>query len=309
MTPSPALRAATKAQGGAALLINARARSGARAEALAVEALRSHGLQLDEVVHVRHPAQLHDSVEALVKQGMARIIIGGGDGTLSSVVPQFVARDVLLGILPLGTANDLARTLGISSDLTQAAQVAAGDHVERIDLATANGVPFLNVASVGLSVATTARVSARMKRWLGPAAYALAGAIEFVSHVPFIAAIDSTGEPVAQTVHQLIVGNGRFFGGGVLVAQGSTLHDGSLSVYTLGARGRMHLLRTMVLLRLQVPLHHPGDSFTESLRVVVATHPAGLPVNLDGEIRTQTPVVFTVNPGAVRVLAPRPAEA
>ena len=306
---SLAAHAATNAPGGAALLINARARSGARAKALAVEALRSHGLHLDEVVHVRHPSRLHETVDALVKQGMARIIVGGGDGTLSSVVPQFAHRDLLLGILPLGTANDLARTLGIPSDLAQAAQVAAGDHVERIDLATANGVPFLNVASVGLSVAMTARVSARMKRWLGPAAYALAGAIEFASHVPFIAAIESSSGITSQSVHQLIVGNGRFFGGGVLVAQGSTLNDGSLSVYTLGARGRMHLLRTMVLLRLQVPLHHPGDSFTEALRVIVATHPAGLPVNLDGEIRTQTPVVFTVNPGAVRVLAPRPAEA
>ena len=86
-------------------------------------------------------------------------------------------------------------------DLRLVAAVAAGDHVSRLDLALANGLPFLNVASVGLSVATAARVSHRMKHWLGPAAYAFAGALDFANHAVFSAKIESPGGTVEQEVH------------------------------------------------------------------------------------------------------------
>ena len=120
----------------------------------------------------------------------------------------------------------------------------------------------------------------------------------------FTARLDSPGGSSELVIHQLVVGNGRFYGGGVLVSRESTLDDGTLAVYTLGARGRWRLLRTIALLRLRFPLNRPGDIFLQTPEVYVTTQPAGLPVNLDGEIRTRTPVRFSVVPGALRVLAP-----
>jgi diacylglycerol kinase family enzyme len=80
-----------------------------------------------------------------------------------------------------------------------------------------------------------------------------------------------------------------------------------LDVYTLGMRGRWQLLRTMALLRFQVPLKRPGDVFLRSPTVFVETSPAGKRVNLDGEIRTRTPVTFTLARKALRVLTPEPS--
>lgn len=296
----------TGGAGRAALVINARSRLGSRAGALVAAALRRHGLELDRVVRVRRPSRLRDAVEAILERGADRVIVGGGDGTLGTVASRLALTPVRLGVIPLGTANDFARTLGIPFDLARAAEIAAGAHVRPIDMARANGSYFLNVASIGLSVATTRLISHRLKQWFGPAAYAFAGALAFTRHPLFLARLDSPGGSSELAVHQLVVGNGRFYGGGVLVSGGSTLDDGTLAVYTLGARGRWALIRTVAMLRLGVLIEKPGDIFLQSPEVYVSTRPEGLPVNLDGEIRTRTPVRFSVVPAAIQVLTPPP---
>jgi YegS/Rv2252/BmrU family lipid kinase len=293
------------AAGRTVLLINAKARLGAQAEAAVASALRRHSLPLDRIVRVRRPNRLGQTVDILLSQGLGRQIVGGGDGTLSSVAPHLAGRDVLMGVIPLGTANDFARTLGIPLQPAAAAGVAAGAHVRAIDLARANDAHFLNVASVGVSVAMINDLSPRLKRWLGPGAYAVAGARAFLRHPAFRVRI-SGPDGVTTTegrALQVVIGNGRFYGGGVLVAGGSTLDDGHLAVYTLGARGRWQLLRTIALLRMKVPLDRPGDAFFQAPEVRVESWPSKR-VNLDGEVRTSTPVTFAVVPRALRVLTP-----
>ncbi len=236
---------------------------------------------------------------------MSRLIIGGGDGTLSAVASRLVGagRNTLIGVIPLGTANDFARTIGIPLNITEAAEVAAGQNVHAIDLAKANDAYFLNVASIGMSVALTNELSPKLKRLLGPWAYTIAGARAFIRHPTFQARIEGPDQVVDSRVHQVVVANGRFYGGGVLVACNATLDDGELTTYSLGNRGRWELLRTIALLKFQVPLNRPGDCFTQSTSIRVETWPSK-PVNLDGEIRTRTPVDFAVVPGALRVLTP-----
>jgi len=145
-----------------------------------------------------------------------------------------------------------------------------------------------------------------MKRWLGPVAYSVAGAMAFARHPTFWTRINTPAGAAEGMVHQVVIGNGRFYGGGVLVATESTLDDGMLDVYTLGMRGRWQLLRTMALLRMQVPLKRPGDVYLRSPTVFVQTRPAGKRVNLDGEIRTTTPVTFKLVLKALRVLTAEP---
>jgi diacylglycerol kinase (ATP) len=287
-----------------ALLINARARLGQAAEAAVVRALDAQGIALDRVVRVSRPGRLGRAVEALLGRGVGRLIVGGGDGTLSTAAARLAMREAVLGVIPLGTANDFARTLGIPARLADAAAVAAGSHVREVDLARANDQFFLNVASVGMSVTTTRLLSPRLKRWLGPASYAVAGGLAFARHPTFEVRIDTPAGSSSGRVHQVVVGNGRFYGGGVLVARQSTLDDGALAIYTLGRRSRWDLLRTVALLRFRVPLDRPGDIFLQTPNAFVATLPAGKRVNLDGEIRTTTPVSFAVVSKALRVLTP-----
>lgn len=289
-----------------ALLINARSRRGAQAESAVSAALAAHGLVLARVVHLRRPRQLIPAVDFLLREGTTRLIVGGGDGTLGTAAARLALTGVELGMIPLGTANDFARTLEIPDSLPKAARIAAGSFTREIDLARANDVHFVNVASIGMSAALTRSLTTNLKLRLGVAAYVVAGALAFVRHLAFRARIDSPAGSTDGIVHQVVVANGRFYGGGVLVARDSSLEDGLLTVYTLGRRGRLKILGTLTLLRLGTPLARPGDVYLRAPSVYVETDPPGLPVNLDGELRTTTPVTMTVVPKALRVLVAEP---
>ena len=268
-----------------------------------IRALADRGLEPDRILRIGRPRRIVAAVERLLTDGLDRLIVGGGDGTLGTVAPLLARSGVALGVIPLGTANDFARTLDIPSPIPAAAAVAAGTVARSIDMARANDAYFLNVASLGLSVATTRTVSARWKRRLGPSAYAVAGARAFLRHPTFRVRLSTPAGTSEGIVHQVVVGNGRFFGGGVLVAHDSTLEDGVLAAYTLGARSRWRLLRTIALLRMGVPLGRPGDIHLQTNTVHVEAWPPQ-PVNLDGEIRTTTPATFVVEPEALIVLTP-----
>ena len=92
-----------------------------------------------------------DLEELLKEHGPAanRIAIGGGDGTISEALPQLLRLGKPVGVLPLGTANDFARTLELPSDPVQALQTAVSGRERKIDVGLVNGYPYVNVASVG----------------------------------------------------------------------------------------------------------------------------------------------------------------
>src|SRR5690606_41482749 len=91
--------------------------------------------------------------QALDKHGPTadRIVIGGGEGTISRALPHILALGKPLAVLPLGTANDLANTLGVPADVLAAAQVALEGRPHKIDVGLVNGEPFVNVASIGVA--------------------------------------------------------------------------------------------------------------------------------------------------------------
>jgi diacylglycerol kinase family enzyme len=153
------------AQGTALLLLNPGARKAGGGNVEIADALRERGLtviaeSLDDPggiagIIVRHA----ESVD--------RVIVGGGDGTLGSATRPAVDAGLPLAILPLGTANNVARTLGIPDDLDTACDIAAGNERRRIDVGEVNGRCFLTAASFGLSVAITETLSSEAKRRWG----------------------------------------------------------------------------------------------------------------------------------------------
>lgn len=287
------------------LLINRRARFGRRPESAILTSLRGWGIEPGPIVRVKHPRGLYRAVDTLLALGVERLIVGGGDGTLSAVASRMARREAILGVLPLGTANDFARTLGIPVDLDAAAGVIARGEVREVDLGRANDAYFLNVASLGMSVAATSELSPAIKRRFGPLSYVYAGALAFTRSPTFRVRVQNGPDSIETVAHQVVVGNGRFYGGGVLVARQSSLEDGMLHAYALGTRGRWHLLTTIAMLRLGVPIDQPGDYFLQTRSLRVETSPR-LKVNCDGEIRTMSPVTFAVEPKALRVYAPGP---
>jgi len=290
-----------------AVVINAGARRAAVPD-VAVEKLQKAGLPISSVHHVRQGSELPGTLERAVAGGHDMVVVGGGDGTVSFAAGQLAGTGIVLGILPLGTANDLARTLEIPGSLDAACTALADGKVVDIDLGRANGWPFLNVASVGLSVGVTESLSPRLKRYLGPLAYGVAAVRAYSRHKPFRARLEfpdgDHGTLELPDVLQVAVGNGRHYGGGNAVSPTAGIDDHILDVYAIpGAPLREHV-RIARLLKDGSFVERDGVYHLTTRHVRLVTQPP-LPVNLDGEIATATPTDFTIERNAVHVVVPQ----
>ena len=224
-------------RGPAALIVNTRSRTGERAFFQALDHLEELHVPLGVTYAIRDPARLPETVREVLDDGYRFLILGGGDGSVSSVVDFLAERDALLGLLPLGTANDFARTLDIPDDIEGACKTIANGKVVDVDLGLAGDNFYVNVASVGLGVEATRALSPWLKKSTGPLAYPVAAIRAFLKHEPFSARLtfpDEDHEPVEyDRLLQVAVGNGRFYGGGMVVALESNIDDKTLDVYAI----------------------------------------------------------------------------
>src|SRR3712207_6149330 len=175
--------------GRAALIVNTRSRSGEKVFFKALDLLHKMEVPLGATYAIRDPARLPETVREVMTDGSGyeTLILGGGDGSVSSVVDFLAHKHVILGLLPLGTANDFARTLGIPASVEKACEAIAGGKVVDVDLGLAGDNYYVNVASVGLSVGVTQALSPQLKRRIGALAYPTAAIRAFLSHEPFSA--------------------------------------------------------------------------------------------------------------------------
>lgn len=301
--------------GRTALLVNVRAREGEDALAAARAALEGAGVVLDSARAVE-PDALPAHVEAELAAGARRVIVGGGDGSLSAAARVLAGTGVALGVLPLGTANDLARTLRIPPELPAAARVIARGQARRIDVGWAGDHPFLNAASIGVSSELTRRLDDGLKRRAGTLAYPVAGAAA-ATVPPFRLELSLDGRVARLDALQVVVGNGRYHGGGRLVAPRARPDDHLLDVYVLAAEstsGRVRLrdrvrdlaslARYALLLLRGRHLEHPRVFHARGATASIRTDPP-LEIDADGELAGATPAEFRVAPSDLVVLAPR----
>lgn len=285
----------------ALLLVNRHSRQGQSNFAQAVDILNDLGFELIVV-----PIKDSEALPKLVRQhgqNVDLVIVGGGDGTLNAVADSLVEMNLPLGVLPLGTANDLARTLDIPVTIPEACQVIAQGYIKYIDLGWVNDKYFFNVASLGLSVDITQKLSKGAKRRWGILAYAFT-ALQVISQTrPFHAEIGINDELIEVKTIQIAVGNGRFYGGGMAIAEDATIDDQRLDIYSLeikhwwqifsllwklpqGQQGALTWVRTLQGEKVEIYTRKPQK------------------INTDGEITATTPATFEVRPKALGVLVP-----
>ena len=299
-------------RGPAALVVNTRSRTGERAFFQALDHLQEMHVPLGVTYPIRDPARLPEAVQEVLGDGYEFLILGGGDGTVSSVVDFLADRGTLLGLLPLGTANDFARTLDIPEDIEEACKIIANGKVVDVDLGLAGDNFYVNVASVGLSVEATRALSPWLKKSTGPLAYPVAAIRAFLKHEPFSARLtfpEGDHEPVEyDRLLQVAVGNGRFYGGGMIVALESGIDDKTLDIYAIDLGRRRDLIGAVRYLKSGDFIKTDGVHNFRTPRVRLETDP-DLPVDIDGEVVARTPQDFSVAQNALNVLVPQDSTA
>ncbi|MDX1678276.1 lipid kinase [Arsukibacterium sp.] len=229
------------------------------------------------------------------------VIIAGGDGTISSVLKTLYQQQCTVAILPLGTANDFARSLGIPQDIIAATKTIIAGRRERIDLATVNDNYFGNVAHIGLGVDVTRQLTPETKKHFGIFAYLGAFLSAIKRNRSFRANIRADNWHCSVNVIHLAVGNGRYYGGGNIVAEQATLQDGQLNVFWIKPQPWWQLLLLGPGLR-SGNLQNAQRVSCKIARNISITTTRSIELEADGELKTKTPAVFSVIPKAIEVI-------
>jgi undecaprenyl-diphosphatase len=228
--------------------------------------------------------------------GADLVVAVGGDGTVRGCAEGLADTDVPLGIVPLGTANLLARTLDVPAHPRTALAIAlaGGSEDRRIDLATADGAPFTAMAGMGLDAAVVA--ATKLKHHLGWLAYAMSGAVHLADSPTRFSIRMDDGPPVEREARCVVVGNSGLLPGGFALLPESRIDDGLLDIGILAPHGMVGWAR--VATRVLTRSHHDDRQLErfQARKVEITAH-AELPREVDGEV---------VSPGQTLTVAVRP---
>lgn len=231
------------------------------------------------------------------------IVACGGDGTINEVL-NGLADHTPLGILPMGTANVLARELGIPLDLPSACALLKSGAPKPIDLGWCNGRRFSLMVGIGFDAEAVREVVPNVKDLIGAPAYVLAGLKALANFPrPIRYRLRLTDRRLVQRGMMLVVANAASYAGALLLAPQAAIDDGWLDVCLFRERSKLAFLGQWVRVMLRRQLTDPNFVYLRDQRIVVQCSPPAA-VQLDGDYFGRTPVEIRALPGAVRVIRP-----
>ena len=273
------------------------------------------------------PTYLSEKAEHLVELageatagGAELLVVVGGDGTVNEVVRGLLARPGSAGpapevaVVPQGTGRDFARTFGLPRDARKALEAARSGSTQVIDAGrvsyrTWDGGDassfFANVASAGMSGAIAKRANTTTKALGGKASFLIATLGVFSRWKPTEMRLLVDDEERAGAMHDVLVANCRYLGGGMKMTPEADPTDGLFDVLTIGSITKLDLTTTLPKIYRGTHLPHPKAELLQGASVTIDA-PDPVPIQLDGEQPGTTPVTFEVIPQALRVRVPRP---
>lgn len=287
----------------AILVVNAMSRTGAKSFEEVRDKLITAGVDLIEAHAVDDP----DDMEPTIKAAIARapmVIVGGGDGSLSSNVDFFVGHDTVFAVMPLGTANSFAGTLGIPKDIDSAVDVIANGQRMRIDLGLIDDDYFVNAAAIGISPLIAETVPHKLKRYFGIVGYliwAMRCALKFRPFKMTVEYPDGRRESLWAT--EIRIANGTHHGGVELV-ESQTLDSGEIVIQAVTGKSIWGLAWSWLATLLKLRSRHGTTREFRGKSMNLKTRPR-LKISIDGEIAAKTPVRVSAARGAIEVAAPR----
>ncbi|WP_420475529.1 lipid kinase [Noviherbaspirillum sp. ST9] len=285
----------------ALLIVNRKSRSGTSDLNAVTERLKRSGMDV-----LPWALDRPEQIPEMIRRHAADVdlaVVGGGDGSLNAAAPALIETRLPLGVLPMGTANDLARTLQIPVDIDQASDIIAGGLLHRIDLGRVNDRYFFNAAHIGLGVHAREHLSTDVKRRWGVFGYARSLFKALSSFRPFHADIVCDGRRKRVRSIQISVGNGRHYGGGMTIAEEASIDDRLFFLYSIEPRSIWELVRYAPAFRAgKFEDYHPVD--IERGRSIRITTSRTMRISADGEAVSHTPAIFEMIAGAVTVYVP-----
>ncbi len=240
--------------------------------------------------------------------GYTRLLSVGGDGTLHEIVNGCGSCEVAVGVLPLGTGNDFARSAGLRRPAAQLLPALAAGDVRRVDLGRVHDQYYLNIAGVGFDAEVARIANATAKRHGGALFYLITAVREAFRYEPAIlkVALDAQEPPAPSRRLMVAIGNAAAYGGGMRICPRAELDDGLLDVMTVGDLRGGRILGILPLAFLGRHVGRPGVDYQQAKEVRIEG-PAGVAVHADGELVGGLPATFTIDPGALRLWAPADA--
>ena len=264
-----------------------------------------------EVRLSERPGHLTELAAEVAAEG-GLIVVVGGDGSLNEVVNGATGHDAEIAVIPLGTGRDFGRTYGLPRRFDEAVRVAAHGRARSIDVGRAvfslpdGGTQtrlFVNAGSVGMSGAVARRTNAMSKRLGGRATFYSALVVEFLRWQNTAVTVQFEGGERHSRMHDVIVANGQFLGGGMKLAPGAEPDDGLFDLVLVGDVSKLDFVTTSPKLYSGGHIGHPRIEVVQSPWVRVESETPML-LELDGEHGGTTPVRFDLLPGALAVRVP-----
>jgi diacylglycerol kinase family enzyme len=285
----------------AAMVVNARSRKGQHLFRRACRAMEGLPFPVDARA-VEDPERLEAALDDVLAAGPDLVILGGGDGTISGLVDKLVGRDVVLGVLPLGTANSFARTLGIPLDVDGAVEVIRSGRPRRIDLGMIDGDYYANCAALGISPQIAETVPHGLKKVLGRAGYLGWAAYQFLRFRPFTLIVGEGAGAERLRVVEVRISNGPYHGGTELV-ESASVDSGEIVVQAVVGHVKRRLVKNWAASLLRLDARHEDVREFRGKALRLDTEPR-LPVSIDGEVLAHMPVTAKIAAGVIEVMAP-----
>lgn len=236
--------------------------------------------------------------------GSSVVIVAGGDGTINEAIQGLAGTKARLAIIPRGTANVLARQLGLPLDEQQAAVVVARGKSQRIHLGLAIDETtkryFALMAGIGLDASIVRHVRPRLKKRIGKGAFWISGLSHLASWSPHPFTLEIDGREYAATF--AAIGKAPRYGGDLAITPGARLDQPEFEVCMIDTLSRFRYLRLLsYALREGMPRDNPSVRFVKTTRVVAR---GDAPVQIDGELIGSLPMRFEIAPESLEVMVP-----